>query len=110
MSSSSGSTCATAPVLPRYLHFGLDARGAAREAPRIKARAGSVPLSSVGYEHYDAHLRRLGPSLEVELAWTDGQIKVAPSPRRLRRSALSRAVSFTDPFTNALLDRRSYIR
>src|SRR5215467_12954387 len=24
---------------------------------------------SLGYEHYDAHLRRLGPSLDVELAW-----------------------------------------
>src|SRR5262249_7819065 len=28
---------------------------------------------SLGYEHYDAHLCRLGPSLDVELAWTDGQ-------------------------------------
>jgi hypothetical protein len=30
---------------------------------------------SLGYEHYDAYLRRLGPSLHVELVWTDGQAK-----------------------------------
>src|SRR5215510_3304362 len=61
---------------------------------------------SLGYEHYDAHLRRLGPSLDVELAWTDGQAEVALGPRCLRRSALSRAVPFTDSFTNAVLDWR----
>ena len=59
---------------------------------------------SLGYEHYEAHLRRLGPSIDVELAWTEGQAEVAPGPRRLRRSALFRVVSFTDPFTNAVLD------
>jgi hypothetical protein len=26
-----------------------------------------------GYEHYGAHLRRVRPSFDVELAWVDGQ-------------------------------------
>jgi hypothetical protein len=65
-------------------------------------------LLSLGYEHYDVHLRRLRPSLDVALAWADGQAAVAPGSRCLRRSTLSRVVSFTDPFTKAArrLDRR----
>jgi hypothetical protein len=67
-------------------------------------------LLSLGYEHYDVHLRRLRPSLDVGLAWPDGQAEVAPGPWCIRRSALSRAVSFTDPFTETVrrLDRRFY--
>ena len=60
---------------------------------------------SLGYEHYNAHLRCPGSSLGVELAWTDGQAEVALGPQCLRRSGLSCAVSFTDPFTNAVFDR-----
>jgi hypothetical protein len=37
-------------------------------------------LPSLGYEHYDAHLRRLESSLDVGLAWTEGQAEVAPRP------------------------------
>jgi len=33
--------------------------------------------SSLGYEYYDAHLRRLAPSVDVELAWTGGQAETA---------------------------------
>ena len=57
----------------------------------------------LGYEHYDAHLRRLRPSLDVALAWADEQAEGASGWRCLRRSALSRAVSFTDLFTNVVL-------
>jgi hypothetical protein len=71
---------------------------------RSAPHAGAVSphhLLPLGYEHYDAHLRRLSPSLDVALVWADEQAEVAPGSRCLRRSALSRAVSFTDLFTNA---------
>jgi len=40
--------------------------------------------SSLGYEYYDAYLRRLAPSLDVELAWTGGQAETASGSRCLR--------------------------
>ena len=63
--------------------------------------------SSLGFEHYDAHLRRLRLSLDVALAWADGRRQ---SHQARGVSALSRVVSFTDPFTKAArrLDRWFY--
>jgi len=69
-------------------------------SPSDRARIGHA-YRSLGYEHYDAHLCRLRLSLDVALAWADGYADVAPRPRCIRRSALSRVVSFTDPFTKA---------
>jgi hypothetical protein len=45
------------------------------------------------------HLLCLMPSLDVALARADGQAEIVPGLWCIRRSALSRAVSFTDPFT-----------
>jgi len=40
--------------------------------------------SSLGYEYYDAYLRRLAPSLDIELPWTGGQAETASGSRCLR--------------------------
>src|SRR5690349_20285167 len=52
---------------------------------------------SLGYEPNDEHLHRLGSSLYVESAWTDGQAEVAPA----------RSVSAVPPY---LTPSRSQIR
>jgi hypothetical protein len=70
-------------------------------AGRLGVSPYDVP--SLGYEHCDAHLCRLRLSLDAALAGADEQAEVAPGSRCLRRSALSRAVSFTDLFTNGVL-------
>jgi len=55
-------------------------------------------LWSLGYEHYDAPLRRLRPSLDVALAWADGRARsrttlvVSPPLRPFSRRLVYRSV------------------
>jgi len=60
---------------------------------------GSV-RSSLGYEQYDARLRRLGSSSVVALTSVDGLRPVSVDLARLPCLGASRPVSCTDPCTN----------
>ena len=59
---------------------------------------------SLGYEHYDAHLRCLGASPADALASADSESADLSEPPRLGCFTLSRSVTLTDP--DAAPDRR----
>jgi hypothetical protein len=60
----------------------------------------------LGYEPYDARLRRLGPSLTGMLTSTDRTDPIAHRRLRLPRLTLSRRVRFTNRFTESVCDQR----
>ncbi len=63
-------------------------------------------LRPLGYEHHDARLCHLGPSLVPALSSANSRREVALGRPRLSRLSLSRRVRFTNWFTKPVSDQR----